>query len=339
MRTLWGPSLAAAALLAGTLAAPPATARGDSSLPLTTVAAVPLPGAATRFDYESLDPKTQRLFIAHLAASEVVVFDVKTNRVVGTIPDVDHVHGVLAVPELGRVYATATGSNEVAVIDAHSLKIIARVPGGTYPDGMAFDSDDRKLYVSDEHGDTDTVINTTSNKRIATIPLGGDVGNTQYDARSRLVYVNVQTTGELVAIDPSKDTVVGRYPVPGCKSNHGLQLDDEHRRGYIACEDNATLVVFDLKALKAVQSLPIGDAPDVLAYDQKRAMLYVAAESGTVSMLSASADGLTKIGEGFLDKNAHIVAVDQATHRVYFPVLGDSGPKMLVTVPTAQAKR
>jgi DNA-binding beta-propeller fold protein YncE len=73
---------------------------------------VPLPGAATRFDYQSLDPKTGRLVLAHLAASEVVVFDVKSNRVVGTIPDVDHVHGVLTVPELGRVYATATGTNE-----------------------------------------------------------------------------------------------------------------------------------------------------------------------------------------------------------------------------------
>lgn len=321
-----------AAVLAS-LAVSPVMAPADSSLPLTAVATVPLPGAATRFDYESLDPKTKRLFIAHLAASEVVVFDVTTNRVVGTIPDVDHVHGVLAVPELGRIYATATGSDEVAVIDAHTLKVIARVPGGTYPDGMAYDPDDRKLYVSDEHGDTDTVIDTTSNKQIATIQLGGDVGNTQYDARSHRIYVNVQTTGELVAIDPSKDTVVARYPVPGCKSNHGLQLDDEHRRGYIACEDNAVLVVFDLNGFKAGQSVPIGDGPDVLAYDQKRAVLYVATESGTVSMLAASAGGLKSIGAGFLDKNAHIVAVDQRSHRVYFPVLGDSGPNMLVMQP------
>ena len=246
MRTLSGSVVAALAAL-GLFLAPPAASTADSSLPLTTIATVLLPGAATRFDYESLDPNTQRLFIAHLAASEIVVFDVKINRVVGTIPDVEHVHGVLAVPELGRVYATATGSNEVAVIDARTLKVVARVPAGTYPDGMAFDSDDRTLYVSDEHGDTDTVIDTTSNKRIATIPVGGDVGNTQYDARSHRIYVNVQTTGELVAIDPSNKAVVGRYPVPGCKSNHGLQLDDEHRRGYIACEDNATLVVFDLK--------------------------------------------------------------------------------------------
>jgi YVTN family beta-propeller protein len=302
-------------------------------LPLAQVASVPLPGAATRFDYESLDANTGRLFIAHLAASEVVVYDVNANRVVATIPNISKVHGVLAVPELGRVYATATGSNEVAVIDAHTLKVVARVPAGTYPDGMAYDPDDRKLYVSDEHGDTDTVIDTAANRRIATIPLGGDVGNTQYDARSRRIYVNVQTLRQLVAIDPAKDIVVGRYPVPGCTGNHGLQLDDDHRRAYIACEGNSTLVAFDLNQLKALRAYSIGDDPDVLAYDQKRAILYVAAESGIVSMFAAHAEGLTKTGQAFLEDNAHIVAVDQRTHLVYFPVLASGGPKMLVMRP------
>lgn len=323
----------AATLATVSLALPPQVGRADSGLPLTVVATVPLPGAATRFDYESLDPKTGRLFLAHLAASEVVVFDVKTNRVVGTIRDVDHVHGVLAVPELGRIYATATGINEVAVIDAHSLKVIARVPAGTYPDGMAYDSHDRKLYVSDEQGDTDTVIDTTSNKRIATITLGGDVGNTQYDARSHRVYVNVQSLRQLVAIDPAKDVVIGRYPVPGCTGNHGLQLDDDHRRAYIACEGNATLVAFDLNQLKALRAYSIGDDPDVLAYDQKRAILYVAAESGIVSMFAVHAEGLTKTGQAFLADDAHIVAVDQRTHLVYFPVLASSGPEMIVMRP------
>ena len=304
-------------------------------LPLRIVASVPLPGQSTRFDYESLDPKTHLLFIAHLAAGEVVVFDTAANGVVATIPNVKAAHGVLAVPELGRVYVTATGTNDVAVIDERTLKIIARIPGGTYPDGMAFDAADHKLYVSDEHGDTDTVIDTSRDARVATIALGGDVGNTQYDARTRRMYVNVQTRGDLVAVDPQRDRIVGRFPIPGCASNHGLQLDDAHRRAYIACEDNARLAVFDLTSFRETAIVSVGDNPDVLAYDVARSTLYVAAESGTVSMLSADAKGLTKIGEAVLGKNAHIVAVDQRSHLVYFPILGDNGPTMLVMQPHA----
>jgi len=316
-----------------------AGAAADPGLPLETVATVPLPGASSRFDYESLDPKTNLLFVAHLAASEVVVFNVKTNRVVAIIPKVAHVHGVLAVPQLGRVFATATGTNEVAVIDERTLKIARRIPGGTYPDGMAYDAADKKLFVSDEHGDADTVIDAATNERTATIALGGDAGNTQYDAKSHRIFVNVQTRGDLVAIDPARHRIVARYPLSGCGSNHGLYLDDAYRKAYIACEDNAKLVVFDLTSRKQTQTIGIGADPDVLAYDEARGLLYVASESGTVSMLSASTHGLVKIGEAFVAKNAHIVGIDQRTHRTYFPVLGDEGPEMIVMRPAERLSK
>src|SRR5947199_7987195 len=86
-----------------------------------TVRDVPLPGDTSRFDYESLDPGTHRLYIAHLGAGTVPVYDIPSGTIVGEIQDVPGVHGVLAVPELGRVYATATGANQVAVIDPQTL--------------------------------------------------------------------------------------------------------------------------------------------------------------------------------------------------------------------------
>src|SRR5262249_37295660 len=106
---------------------------------LVTVHDVPLPGNTSRFDYEAIDPLTQRLFIAHLGAGTVAVYDLASGTMLGQIPDVAGVHGVLAVPELGRVFATATATNEVAVIDPQSLAVVARVPGGEYPDGLTYD--------------------------------------------------------------------------------------------------------------------------------------------------------------------------------------------------------
>ncbi len=49
-------------------------------------------------------------------------------------------HGVLAIPELHRVYASANGSNELVVIDDSTLQIIARAHAGDYPDGVAYAS-------------------------------------------------------------------------------------------------------------------------------------------------------------------------------------------------------
>jgi len=66
----------------------------------------------------------------------MIVFDTKTGTVVGEVKDLKRVHGVLAVPELHRVFASATGTNELVVIDDRTLQIQARISAGDYPDGI-----------------------------------------------------------------------------------------------------------------------------------------------------------------------------------------------------------
>jgi YVTN family beta-propeller protein len=280
----------------------------------------PLSGRATRWDYMSLDPSSSRMFLAHLGDSSVVVVDTKTKAVVATINGIGEPHGVLAIPELGRVYVSATKTNEVVAIDAKTLRVTARIPGGTYPDGMAYAPEVHKLYVSDEMGGTETVIDLWSNKRVATIGLGGAVGNTQYDPVSKRVFVNVQGTGELVEIDPDTDTVVQRTRLVGADGNHGLLIEPTRRLAFIACEGNDKLFVMSLNTRKIVSRFDVGQGPDVLAYDAGLGLLYIASESGTVSRLTVSDQGLAKAGEGFVGPNAHVVAVDPLTHEVYFPL-------------------
>lgn len=310
-----------AALLVGATWAPASVAASPtSSALLQSVADVPLGGNTTRLDYESLDPGRHLLFIAHLGDSVVVVFDTQEQRVVTRIAGVSQVHGVLVIPELGTVYASATGTNEVVAIDEGTFKITARAPGGVYPDGMAYAPQAHKLYVSDEHGDTETVIDVRTNTRVATIPLGGDVGNTQYDPVSTHVFVNVQTRRQLVEIDPTTDRVVSRTELPGAEGNHGLLIEPQQRKAFIACEDNHKLLVLDLNTRKVDTSFEVGEDPDVLAYDPELGYLYVAAESGVVSVFKSQSGKLAKVAETVLGPNAHVVAVDPGTHKSYFPL-------------------
>lgn len=306
-------------------------AKEVSALPLKTHADIPLPGPTNRFDYQSYDPKTHLLFIAHLGASTMIVFDVESQKVIAEIRNLSQVHGVLAVPESGRVYASATGTNEVVVIDEQTLKEVARVPGGVYPDGMAYAPEVQKLYVSDESGRTETVIDTRANKAVATISLGGEVGNTQYDPVSKHIFVNVQTLNQLVEIDPTTDTIVGRHSLPGADGNHGLLIEPAQRLAIIACEGNNKLLIVDMESMRVIGSDSLGDGPDVLAFDEALHRLYVASESGVVSVFREDGKKLTKVGEGLLARNAHTVAVNPQTHQVYFPLANvDRRPVMRV---------
>jgi YVTN family beta-propeller protein len=320
------PFIAVVSLLSGVAAAAPLCAQG---LSLVRVADIPLGGNTTRLDYESLDEDRHLLFIAHLGDSAVIVFDTQSQQVVTRIPGISHVHGVLVIPQLGRVYASATGSNEVVAIDESSLKVTARIPGGVYPDGMAYAPGVHKLYVSDEHGGTDTVIDVRTNARVGTIPLGGEVGNTQYDPVSRHIFSNVQTRRQLVEIDPESDQVIARIDLPGAQSNHGLLIEPEQRRAFIACEDNHKLVVLDLENRKVTASFNVGDDPDVLGYDPSLGYLYVAAESGIVSVFRVQSGQVSKVGEATVGPNAHVVAVDPGTHWSYFPLKSMGGEPVL----------
>jgi DNA-binding beta-propeller fold protein YncE len=329
--TTHGPSNAQPSQLAN--AAP--TVAAPSGLPLRVLSDVPLTGGATRFDYQSLDSSSGRLYIAHLGSDLMTVFDVNKQAVVGDVKDLKRVHGVLAVPELHRVYASATGTNELAVIDDQSLSIIARVPAGDYPDGIAYATKVSKIYVSDLHGKTDTVIDAKTNQRLTTIALGGGAGNSQYDSVNERIYVTVDGKEELAEIDPNKDQVVARYPLTGCKGSHGLLIDAEHRLAFAACEDNSRLVVFDLETKKATATLSVGADPDVLAFDPGLHRLYVSAESGVISIFDERDRGLQKVGEGLFAPNAHSVAVDPSTHRVYFPLQNiDGKPVLRIAVPS-----
>ncbi|HYX27930.1 MAG TPA: YncE family protein, partial [Pyrinomonadaceae bacterium] len=265
------------------------------SLPLKTVADIPLTGGATRLDYQSLDSAGGRLYIAHLGSDSMTVFDVNKQTIVGDVKDLKHVHGVLAVRELHRVYASATGTNELAVIDDQSLAIVARAPAGDYPDGIAYASKENKIYVSDLHGKSDTVIDARTNQRLTTILMGGGAGNSQYDATSDRIFVTVDGREELAEIDPATDQVVARYPLSGCKGSHGLLIDSENRLAFAACEENSRLVVFDLQSKKATATLPVGADPDVLAFDSSFHRLYVSAESGNIAIFDEQDRGLKEV--------------------------------------------
>ncbi|HVS82965.1 MAG TPA: YncE family protein [Pyrinomonadaceae bacterium] len=307
----------------------------SGNLALRTVRDVPLSGGATRFDYQSFDPNTGRLYIAHLGDGTMAVFDTNKETQVDEVTNLPRVHGILAVPELHRVYASATGSNELAVIDDGALQVIARAPAGDYPDGVAYASKANKIYVSDLHGKTDTVIDAKTNQRVTTIALGGGAGNTQYDSVSEHIFVTVHGQNELAEIDPNKDQVIGHYPLPGCSGSHGLYIDSEHRLAFVACEENAKLAVFDLEAKKLTAIQSVGADPDVLAFDKGFGRLYVSAESGIITIFDERGRNLEKVSEGFFAPNAHSVAVDSRTHRVYFPLQNVGGkPILRIALPS-----
>ncbi|HEY8831116.1 MAG TPA: YncE family protein [Gemmatimonadaceae bacterium] len=295
---------------------------------LKLVREIPLPGPANRFDYQSVDRGSGRIYMNHMNAGRTIVFDANNGKVITEITDLPRATGVWAVPSHHQVYVSAAGAHEVAIIDDRTLKVISRVGGVRFPDGVAYAADADKIFVSDEAGGTDVVIDPNTMKKRTTIDLGGEAGNTHYDSVSHCILVAVQTKNQLASIDPVSERLVRRYDLPGADGPHGFTLDQPGRLAFVSSEGNGKLEVVDLRTMKVLQSLNVPDDPDVLAWDPSLRRLYVGSESGALSVFWLNGKVLIPIGEVRVP-HAHTVSVDPRTHLVYLPLENVNGRPVL----------
>jgi DNA-binding beta-propeller fold protein YncE len=295
---------------------------------LTKVEDIPMPGPAVRFDYQTFDAASGRLYIAHMNADQIVIFDTSKRRVVANLDGFKRVHGVTVAPEIHRLYASVTGNHQLAVVDTESLKTLGTAGPITYPDGLAYAPKQNKVFVSDEHGGVDAVIDAASNKLITNIALGGGAGNTVYDSVSGHILVAVHGLNLLAVIDPGTNQIISRVPLAGLKNPHGIALDTGDRIAFVAGEENHSLAMVDLQTLKVLSTYEVGEDPDVLAYDPGLKRLYVSAESGTVTIFQSHGKSLRLLGSMEMP-HAHTVSVDPKTHLVYFPLENIDGHPVL----------
>jgi DNA-binding beta-propeller fold protein YncE len=185
-------TVAAAFTLGGSAVS--ATAR---SLPLKLVANVPLPGPSNRFDYTSLDPTTNRLYIAHMDAGELLVFDTTKRRVIRTITALagcNHDHGLLVDAPHRLAFVACDGNARLLTLDLTRMKVTGSASVGASPDVLAFDTTLERLYVSSEIGDV-TVLAERGRRlvKLGQSLLAPFAHTVAVDPRTHLVYFPLQS--------------------------------------------------------------------------------------------------------------------------------------------------
>jgi DNA-binding beta-propeller fold protein YncE len=146
--------------------------------------------------------------------------------------------------------------------------------------------------------------------------------------------VGVHEKNELVTIDPATTQVLQRNVVSGVENPHGISLDVAGRLAFVAGEENHRLAVLDLDTKQVLATYPVGEDPDVLAFDPELKLLYVSAESGNVTIFRENGKALVPLGSIFMP-HAHTVCVDPRTHLVYFPLENLHGrPVLKIMAPT-----
>jgi DNA-binding beta-propeller fold protein YncE len=165
-------------------------------------------------------------FITDGTAGAVIVFDLKTFAVLGTIPAAEDADGI--------IYDSASNHVLVACGDAGAL-----VP-------IAADVDPK------------------TGKADAKIDLGGKPEFLTADGQGK-VFVNLADKAQLAVVDTKTMTVIAKYPTTPGTTPTGLAMDREKGRLYIGCR-NQKMIVMDAKDGTILADLPIGRGVDATAF-------------------------------------------------------------------------
>ena len=212
-------------------------------------------------------------------AGAVVVFDLKTNEILGTIPSMGDSDGIIFDPFSERVLMVSGDGNALQTFR---------------PD-----------------------IDPKNGKMDPPIALGGAPEYLASDGAGK-VFVNLMDKNEVAVVDIATRTVIARWPVAPGGAPVGMSIDTQKHRLFIGGRNPQKLIVMSTVDGKVVADLPIGATVDATQFDRgeifvscRDGSLIVAAETspGKFSVVQT-----VKTPDG-----ANTMALDPVTRTIYLP--------------------
>ncbi len=308
--------------LAGVLLLTALTARADTGPRYHIAHDVPLPGDEG-WDYLTLEPGGQRLFIAH--GTHVLVVDALKLTVVGRIADTPGVHGIALAPELGRGYVSAGRVGLVVEFDLQTLARLKEIrTTGDNPDAIAYDPASRRVFTFNGRGRNATAIDVATDQVVGTIALDSKPEFAVADGKGR-VYGKLEDKNRLAVLDARKLSVLSVRPIGGCEEPSGLALDAAAGHLFTVCA-NKLMAVVDAASLRLLGSAQIGGGVDAAAFDPGTRLAFASCGEGTLTVVRLAASGAPEVVQSVpTRRGARTMALDPSTHRVYL-VTADFGP-------------
>jgi DNA-binding beta-propeller fold protein YncE len=314
-------------------------ARCQVAAPIKLVQTFELPAEVNgNFDHFGIDLKGGRLFATPEGYHAVVVFDLKTGKLVHKIDGIGKPHAVLYREDLNKIYVTDGDAGDLKIFDGATYRLLSSVKLLEDADSIGYDPAKKYLYVDNGGGDVHqtysmlSVIDTTAGKKLADLKIDGETleAMTLEKSTSRM-YVNNRSKNQVSVVDREKRELIASWPVTLCKNNVAMALDETNHRLFVACR-TGQIAVLDTQTGKEVTSFPITKGVDDITYDAASKRVYAACD-GAVDILEQSGpDSYKLIGNvptGPMGRTARLVP-ELKRYFVAVPQHGTTSARVLV---------
>src|SRR5258707_10173793 len=193
-----------------------AQARSQTAAPSKLIQTYELPAEVKgNFDHFGIDLKGGRLFATPEGYHAVVVFDLKTGKVVHKIDGIGKAHAVLYREELNRIYGTDGDAGDLKIFDGTTYGLVSSVKLLEDADSIGYDPVTKFLYIDNGGGDVHetysmmSVVDTTAGTKLSDIKIDGDTLEAMaLEKSSPKLYVNNKAKSQVDVVDREKREVV-----------------------------------------------------------------------------------------------------------------------------------
>jgi len=280
------------------------TASAQSKPPLRLLETIPLPDLkAGDFDHFAVDLAGNRLFLTGEANNAVLVLDIRANKLIHTISDVDEPHSLLYLPAAKQLWVVAGGDGTVKIFDSGTYALVETVKVTDGADSSAYDPAKHLFYIAAGGSDAKLpyslidIVDTSTRKKVGDIKVDSvNIEALALEKNGPRIFANVRDKSLVGVIDREKKTVTTTWPLGELHGNTPLTYDDANHRIFVAGRKPPSLVVLDSESGKIVASLPIAEMTDDMAVDPASKRIYVACNEFAVVFQQKDADHYEELG-------------------------------------------
>jgi len=269
------------------------------------------------WDYLTVDKPTQRLFISH--GNCVDVLDLKTEKLIGQIPNTTGVHGIACVTALNKGFITAGRLDSVIVFDLTTLKVTDKIITGKNPDAILYDAFSNRIFTFNGRGNSVTAIDAKTNKVVGTMPVSGKPEAAVTNGNGK-IFCNIEDKSTVVKFDALTLKIEAEWPLAPGKEPSGLDIDLKNNRLFSACSDSKQIVVMDATNGKIVATLPMGEGCDGIVFIPADHNAVSSNGEGTLTVVHQNANGDYKVVQTLATlPRARTITYDETTGKIYLP--------------------
>ena len=307
--------------------------------PKKVVKKISLPGDE-KWDYLSIDETNRRLYIAH--ASQVQVLDLKKDSLVGTIPNLQGVHGVCFAPLLNLGFTSNGKSSSVTVFDLKTLKVIKEIdlkPKGEGPDAILYDEFSKQVFAFCGKSNNVLVIDPVKQAIKKDIPLEGNPEFAVSDKKGG-IYVNIESKNMVVKFGSVEFQTLAKFALDPAEEPTGIDIDTEYDRLFVVCRGSKpSLQIINITPKhmnfgQAICSLPIGKGTDAVVVDNTNPAREIFCSNGDGTMTIVKQNDADDLEHFAVIQNlatptgSKTMAFDKTTGKIYLGAAEFEGKKV-----------